>query len=114
WGSFIVPAWHTFFALGAIASYYWLIGLARKFSPEIAERDLSLVFISAYIGGYFGARIFSVLIEGPQPDSIVAFFKQMFSFGAMTFYGGLIGAFVSGLSITLWRKLPLLTLSDLA
>jgi len=113
WGQLIVPAWHTFFALGAISAYFFLIFLAKKHFPNLQERDLNLLFVCSYLGGYFGARFFSILVDQNifSPFEIL---RELFILGPMTFYGGMLGSFGAGLVYCMRRKLPIIDLADIS
>lgn len=96
WGPILLPAWHLLYVLGALAAYAVLAWLRHRHVRDLPPADVAGVFVSAYIGGYFGARILSILVEGPglgRPLEALAALGQL---GAMTFYGGAIGAFLAG------------------
>ena len=89
WGRFVLPAWHTFFALGAMMSYglvrYW----SRKYTVQGFDQSaVSMLYVCCYVGGYFGARLLSIIIEGPREASLGGFVVQLAQMGPMTFYGG--------------------------
>jgi len=112
WGYLIVPAWHAFFALGAISAYFFLVFLAKRHFPNLQERDLNILFIVSYLGGYFGARFFSILVDQEiyLPFEVM---KELAVLGPMTFYGGMLGSFVAGLAYCVKRKLPIIDLADI-
>ena len=91
WGSFVLPAWHTFFVLGAIAAYVLFVYLRKWFSPEIEEHQLANIYAIGYIGGYFGARLFSIVNDQPEIKSAGEFVSALLTLGPMTFYGGFVG-----------------------
>jgi len=103
WGGVAIPAWHAFYALGAIAAFFVMRLLARRYSPSLDDRFLSGLFTVAYIGGWFGARLFSVLFEDFAVSGFSEVIAALFRFGPMTFYGGAIGSFVLGTAFTLAR-----------
>jgi phosphatidylglycerol:prolipoprotein diacylglycerol transferase len=108
-----IPTWHVMYCLGALAAYYLFIGLAERYAPSVWISDLNRLYGIAYIGGYGGARLFSVLVdEGVwQPSAI---FLRLLVPGAMTFYGGLCGALLFGVGFVWFRALPLGALWDAA
>jgi len=103
WGSFVLPTWHAAFLLGAFSAYVLINFIRQRHFPQITERDFGAIFIGGYIGGYFGARILSIVIEQPEVDTIGKFVVSVFELGPMTFYGGFIGAWIGGLLVA-WRK----------
>ena len=105
----VLPAWHLFFALGVMLGYLVLVHLWRTTKPAISRCDLDLLFILCYAGGYFGARAFSIWIEGDERG-----WWGLLQLGAMTFYGGLLGALPCALIFIWWRRLPLWNVADLA
>jgi phosphatidylglycerol:prolipoprotein diacylglycerol transferase len=107
WGNFYLPSWHVFFVLGAFAGYGLLAYLLRIYEPDISSR-LNSFFLLSYIGGYFGARWFSLLVEAEPVQ-----WSDFFAHGSMTFYGGFIGAlFLVSLYIK-WQQLSWLAIWDL-
>lgn len=113
WGPFILPAWHTFYVLGAIAAFFFMIHINRKFSCGINPDSLSRLFVICYLAGYFGARILSIFIDEPDLDSIVDKILALGRFGAMTFYGGFIGALLFGTAYITAKKLRAATILDI-
>lgn len=93
-GSIVIPAWHTFFVIGAIAAYVLFVYMQRQFYPEIDEGQLANIYAIGYLGGYFGARIFSIFNDQPDVVGFGAVVKELFTLGPMTFYGGFIGVTV--------------------
>lgn len=112
WGEFLVPAWHTFFVLGAMACFSLFQTLSKRHIPEITEKDISWLFVVSYIGGYFGARLLSIFIDQPDIKGLGSTISALFVLGPMTFYGGFILSFLAGLAYALKRGLPVLKLVD--
>ena len=106
WGSIILPSWHAFYALAAILGYLYLIKTNQKFT-EINISILNFIYLTAYISGYFGARILSLMIEESSFE-----LKDVFTIGSMTFYGGFIGAMISCSSIAIYHRWPIFKLID--
>lgn len=113
WGSIIIPAWHTFFALGAVASYFLLIVLSRKYFPQLSEVYIGWLFAFTYVGGYVGARFLSTVIDQPELNLWEKLFA-LFELGPMTFYGGFLGAILAGIGIARILKLPFRDIADMA
>ncbi len=101
-GPLVLPAWHTFYVLGAFAAFFLLTRLARRFHPEIPERKLARLYVATYVAGYFGSRGLSIAIEEPEVRSLGDILGALFQFGAMTFYGGGIASFIAG-TLYVWR-----------
>ncbi len=115
WGPFFLPAWHVFFVLGAFAAYFYLLKMRRASAPEISEADLAWTYAFGYVGGYAGARLLTIAVnERATINSVADIIRQLFTFGAMTFYGGLIGAVVLAWLYARWRRLNAWALLDLA
>jgi phosphatidylglycerol:prolipoprotein diacylglycerol transferase len=99
------------FVLGAIAGFLLLQFLAKRDSV-FHSQDVSILFMGCYVGGYFGARLFSIFVD--QDVSLGELVPQIFSLGPMTFYGGAIGSTVVGLVLAMWKRWPLRELTDCA
>ncbi|MEN3034005.1 MAG: prolipoprotein diacylglyceryl transferase family protein [Aquificaceae bacterium] len=97
-------------ALGAFASYYLSLNLAKRqgISPEKIENT----FLIALFMGIFGARI-AYIIE--HPESIGGFFDIFAVWkGGMSFFGGLGAGILGALLGILIYKLPLNKTADIA
>ncbi|MFK7825920.1 MAG: prolipoprotein diacylglyceryl transferase [Oligoflexales bacterium] len=93
WNGFIIPAWHFFYMLAAIAGLFFLFHINLKWNIELNPKHLSGLYACSYIGGYFGARALSIYID--EWNKVIDYsdiFWLLFSFGPMTFYGGMFGA----------------------
>lgn len=104
WGNIILPAWHFFYVVGAIAGFFVFQYLLKQ-SSSLSELDGSRIFAICYISGYFGARALSIAIEEPEHHTLGAFFVALFNFGSMTFYGGALLGFLGGFAYLLLRRL---------
>ena len=105
WGEFYIPAWHLFYALGAISAYLLMLFLLRRhFQNVITEGQLAGLFMTCYFCGYFGARLLSIVVEEQQP-TFLDLITSLGQLGAMTFYGGAIGAVCGGLIYSTLRRL---------
>lgn len=113
WGSFILPAWHTFFVLGAIAAYILFVQSKRWFYPDLSDWEIGNIYAFGYLGGYFGARFFSILNEQSDVDGFLGFLAALFSLGPMTFYGGFIGVALTVFLYCRLQKLSISKISDL-
>lgn len=114
YGSFLLPSWHAMYAIGALASLWLFLRLARKNVPSVTWPQLSRVFAICYVAGYFGARLLSILIEEPEVTGIHATLLALFRFGPMTFYGGALAAALCGSIYAAKNRLPLVALFDCA
>lgn len=112
--NFILPAWHTFYVIGAVFTFIILRLLASRYERSIDLTDISRLFAVSYVSGYFGARLLSILVEEPEVQGVTATLAALGQFGAMTFYGGALGAFLGGATYARVRNLPLKPLLDLA
>jgi len=112
WNGFILPAWHTFYVLGAIGAFLLFRWLCLRHSPQVDSRHLTNMFITCYIAGYFGARLLSIYVEEFQVVGPWETMKALFRLGPMTFYGGAIGGFLACLTYVWLKKLPVGELFD--
>ena len=112
-GDFVLPAWHTFYALGSLLAFVYLIKLTKLIAPEVSNSDINNLFSICYVTGYLGARILSIATEEPEISDLNAFIEALLKFGSMTFYGGAIAAFASGLVFAKARNLSILSLCDI-
>jgi phosphatidylglycerol:prolipoprotein diacylglycerol transferase len=95
-GSLSLPSWHIAFVLAACAAFWMFRGLndQLRFATDLQTR---VMFVSAYVSAYVGARIFAIVVE--QQLVGVQALGELFRFGPMTFYGGFIGIVVSSFGI---------------
>ena len=114
WGPLVLPSWHTFYVLGALAAFALLLDLARRHAPDLDRQVLSRLFAVSYVSGYLGARLLSIQIEEPDIRGFTSTLTALLSFGPMTFYGGAIAAFLSGSAYALINRLKVPILMDLA
>lgn len=114
WGPVVIPSWHAFYVLGAIATFLLLLHLGRLHDSQIPRHELARLYVVCYVMGYFGARFLSIMIEEPDVKGAGEVVSALFRFGAMTFYGGAIGAFVAGSLYVLVKRIPFSHVLDLA
>ena len=112
WNGIIIPAWHMFFAIGAICALYLFRNLNDR-ARSMTHKQVSQFYITAYIGGYLGARSLSIIIE-EEHDSFVSSFTSLFELGAMTFYGGFIGCAIAAVAFSIFTKVSFNRLADIA
>ncbi len=113
-GDFVVPAWHSFLALGAIAAYAVGVHLNKRYHLGIAVTDLAKLFLICYIGGYLGARGFAVFFEQQDLPNLSDKLKALFQIGPMTLYGGIVVGIVFGYLYVHIRKLSKADLFDIS
>ncbi len=106
WG-LAFPAWTVFFALAAIAAFFYVYSLLRLHSNIEILNHFKNIFALCYVAGWFGARALSILIEQFDVKTPLHFMKELFQFGPMTFYGGALAAIFMGISYIKWHKLNL-------
>lgn len=106
WGPFIIPSWHAFYAIGALAAYGTLLLLSKRLLVSISSEVLSQFFVVCYTAGYFGARFLSILVEEPHVSGLKEVLAALVRFGPMTFYGGAVGAYLAGSIFCYFRKVP--------
>ncbi|MGE0171528.1 MAG: prolipoprotein diacylglyceryl transferase [Oligoflexales bacterium] len=112
-GPIIVPAWHAFFVLGALGSYFLLHRLNTTSETNQARaRDLDGLYLATYLGGLLGARILNIFVLEDYA-STSEFLSLSFSLGGMTFFGGMILGGLSGLLYSRIKKLDSSQLFDI-
>jgi phosphatidylglycerol---prolipoprotein diacylglyceryl transferase len=100
-GDFPIGAWPVFFALASLAGLILFRFLFLYGRPSVSQilflpQALFLVF---YIGGLLGARLLGAIEVGEFSLS------SFFSFGQLSFFGGVIGAFVLAMPLLFtWRR----------
>ncbi|MBP6219147.1 MAG: prolipoprotein diacylglyceryl transferase [Oligoflexales bacterium] len=110
-GQWVIPSWHVFFLLGAFTAYFVLHTLFRLYEPLLSDH-LNPFYVFCYSSCYLGARVFSLLVE--DKASLFSLSGSLLQHGAMTFYGGFLGASIAGLCYCYLRKLSLTSMMDLA
>ncbi|MBI2602059.1 MAG: prolipoprotein diacylglyceryl transferase [Deltaproteobacteria bacterium] len=108
WGTFLVPAWHTFFLLGALASFVAFRRLTMKYQPKLLT-CVGPVYFYGYLGGLVGARLLSIVVEEDDPN-----LTQMMSLDSFTLFGGVLGGFAFASLYVWFKNLPFAKLWDLA
>lgn len=111
---FVIPAWHTFYMVGALAALWVMKALSRKQRLQIGDRVIAQLFVVCYVAGYFGARIFSIFIDEPDLTTWAERLLALGRFGPMTFYGGFLGALIFGTIFIMVKKAPILNLLDVS
>jgi len=114
YGSFLLPSWHTMYAIGAFLALWLFFSLAKLDVPGVAWPQLSRIFAICYVAGYFGARLLSIIIEEPEVIGIQDTLTAMIRFGPMTFYGGALASAFCGGIYAAKHRLPLARLFDCA
>lgn len=99
WG-WVLPSWHVMYIVAALASWSLMLWLSRDRTAEFI-REVRLMYSVCYVSGYFGARLFSIAFESQSPR-----WAEIFETGAMTMYGGLLGAILCGGSWLYGRCVP--------
>lgn len=102
WHDIIIPSWHVFFLLAVTAGFFLFLLLSQKLRAKtFTEQDLRNIFLGTYISGYFGARLWSVIVDQSELNGFWAHFKDLFMLGPLTLYGCLLAA---GLFVYLYTK----------
>lgn len=113
WGPLFLPAWHVFFALGAIATYFMVQALNRAVGAPLPPDALNRLYVSCYIAGYVGARGLNIFLA-ESPQGMAHFMALLSQLGAMVFYGGFLASLTVGLIVATRRRLEKGILLDLA
>lgn len=95
WGPLFLPAWHVFFALGAIATYFMVQALNRMTGSLLPTEALSRLYVFCYVAGYLGARGLNIFLA-ESPDGFSDFVARMGELGGMVFYGGFLASLAVG------------------
>ena len=109
WG-LTVPSWHFCYFIGALVALLLLLHLVRV-KGKVTRRLAIDIYLLCYVAGYFGARILSIIVEQTSHD-LFSFMRQVFAFGSLTLYGGVILASVCAFLYTWLRNVSFLLLSD--
>ena len=105
-------SWYVFFALAAVSAFFYSVFLLSRARNRLAFASLPTLFTVCYLGGWFGARALSILVEQFEVRTIGDFFIQLFQLGPMTFYGGALLSFAVGLTYVLVNRRPVGLLAD--
>ncbi len=111
-GDFGFASWHVFFVLGAMAAWWGLQTQRRALLPSWKVVELDRLFLSLYLAGYFGARVFSLLFED-HVANLQDFVSGLFTFGSMTLYGGIIAVTLVLLAFAWATRTPVKRLAAL-
>ncbi len=98
--------------LGAFAAFFVLLRLSSKI-PDIDSQKISRMYVFCYVSGYFGARLFSIVVE-EQVEGPLDFLTKLVTLGPMTFYGGAIFCFLCGVFYSWLKKLNLRNVVDVS
>lgn len=100
-GSFEITSFGVMVAIAALTGMQLFARELRRSSLPASTADAALYGL---IGGLVGAKlIWSIEHAGTGP-----FFSLLFSRGGLSWYGGLAGGLVTGISVLASRRLPLL------
>lgn len=113
WGPLFLPAWHVFFALGAIATYFLVQALNRATGSVVPFEALNRLYVMCYLAGYLGARGLNIFLA-ESPDGLFDFVSRMGELGGMVFYGGFLAAVAVGWAEATRLQLVKPALFDLA
>jgi phosphatidylglycerol:prolipoprotein diacylglycerol transferase len=113
WNGLVLPAWHTMFALGALATWGVMVFLRPRALPAVSLSVLSELFLAGYVAGYFGARLMSVIIDENGGGSVLGFLQLLLTPGPMTFYGGALATGLVGWAVATYRRVPKRRLMDI-
>lgn len=106
----------TLHSFGLMMALSFLVAVLLA-APEFKRRGLdpeqaNEAGLGAMIGGVSGAKLYYILdhLKDFQADP----WGLIFSGAGLTWYGGLMGGALGALLVAHWRKIPLLTLCDIA
>lgn len=106
----------TLHSFGLMMALSFLVAVLMA-APEFTRRGMDSeqaneTGLGAMIGGVSGAKLYYILdhLKDFQADPR----GMIFSGAGLTWYGGLIGGALGALLVAHWRKIPLLTLCDIA
>ena len=86
---FAIPSWHIFFLIAAFIAWKWAQWAGLWY--QVPQQSLQWFYCICYVSGYFGARLFSLIVEYESFD-----WPELFEAGSMTMYGGFLGAVAAG------------------
>lgn len=102
-----------FFVVAALAAYILLEKKSKQNLDAKTLQKIPMLFVVCYIGGYLGARLFSIFVD-QRIFAPLAVLSELMHFGPMTFFGGAVGAFGFGALYAKWGNMPVLKIFDLA
>ncbi len=112
-GPFVLSSWHALYLLGSFAAWLYLHTNRQWIFSELSPHQVDLTFGVGYVSGYFGARLFSILIEEEFTQPGFRWLQAIFDLGSMTLYGGVLCAVTALVLYALWCRLSILGLADL-
>ncbi len=111
-GSLTVRWYGVMMALAFLAGLWTATRRARL--VNVSAEVISDVTLWLMLGSIVGARFFYVSTYWKQEFSGQPFSEVfMVQHGGLVFYGGLIGATISGIGYLLWKKLPVWKIADI-
>lgn len=100
-GSFEVTSFGAMLALAALAG-------VSVFARELRRSGLPASTIDAALYGFFGGILGAKVIWAIEHAATATFLSLLFSRGGLSWYGGLVGGMLVGISILAVRRLPLI------
>lgn len=113
-GPFEIRYYGLVYALGFIAAYLLLLGIAKKRAiKNLTVKNVDILIIYFILGLVIGARL--LLFVFYHPATLITNPLEVFMLwhGGMSFHGGLIGAAVAGLLFCRKHKVSFYQLGDL-
>lgn len=106
-----VPVYGLLMALGGTVG--WLLSLhrAHRYAPQFPHESVNRCYLIFVAGALIGAKVYSLILVWPQLTANIALmwinpqlFLQMFVYGGMVFYGGLIGGILCVVGLLVSHK----------
>lgn len=113
-GPFAVRWYGLAYVAGFVSAAYVVYRLSRRWDIGLTVDDVLNLMLASVVGVIVGSRLFYVAVYGAgrywkNPGEILAVWD-----GGMAWHGGFIGIIVAGYLYSRVRKIPFLTLADMA
>jgi phosphatidylglycerol:prolipoprotein diacylglycerol transferase len=109
-----IPAWHTLVMAAALLSFAYAHFFLKRINDDTSLEELPILFVIAYVSGWFGARTLGIFLEEPDRANIAEFFPALLEMGPMVFYGGVVAGAIFVVATIFLRNLGLARLFDVA
>lgn len=106
-----VPVYGLLMAVGGVLGWLLSIWRAQRHQPELSRESVTRFYLIFVAGALIGAKVYSLVLVWPSLVSNISLlwtdtqlFLQMYVYGGMVFYGGLIGGGICVAVLLLARK----------
>lgn len=93
-----VPVYGLLMAAGGALGWLISVHRAQRYAPQLSREAVTRVYLIFVAGALIGAKVYSLILVWPALTANISLlwnnpqlFLQMFVYGGLVFYGGLIG-----------------------